>query len=810
MKKLKKLSAYSLMLIVFVCIFSVSSFAAASSQDGIITEISADKSSYKETDVASVTVKATNTNTFALTNVTVESILPQGLRLAEKTELSQTKGSLAAGESIETNLKVQKASLISSPQTGENSGLAVYILFALTSAVIIAVILKQRKNAAKIMSLFLCFALLMPIMANIGTASAEGEKKSFTATKAISFSSCSYDIAVKVSYELEGKTTLATPTNVKANDAEQIISWDKVENADGYYVFSSNDFYYTGSNSFSYANFGKYGDGEAKVIAVSKNDKYVSSDTSKPVAYKYTKPDLNSVISTINDFETETKTTYFGMGYNVITSPYINAESVQSSNWIFDQAAIRKTQMTADSASNFVQISKIEGDSLESFMNQFDQKVSAKAGINTPTPWAKFTGSFSAQRSGTSEGEVARHYIKNTVESRRTIVTWSPQPDSFYNYLTTEFKNDLLNNNFSPKDLFDKYGTHIIRSGVLGGKIDFNYELYSTTQHDLSEFSNKLTANISSTYLNFDAEAESKIKKDASAKNVIISTNSTTVGGSSLDMSSLEKMKENYQAWLTSLKNECALIDIKDTTSLYPIWNLIPNEKQYAQRKQALIDYFDAYGAQNYQQLMAKYPSVPTDSPSINIDFMKTQVAQDNNNYNPTIQRTYSQDLINRYEDFKLGNLILQNCKKNSDGTYTQHGGLELLFKLNESPDALNAYPSSCSDPKYICTLSDDTAASPVWGFPNFGGAIGKGAYCVQVTFKDSTTKSWVVTNFLNNKIRNDTVDLIGSNDLSGHNGIKSVTVKLIYEVKDFMYFNCGINHTECPNLISEQTIDFT
>ena len=56
----------------------ISANAESYTKDGLTTEIIADNNYYEADDVAKIVVKVTNNNDFAVTDVSLESVLPEG------------------------------------------------------------------------------------------------------------------------------------------------------------------------------------------------------------------------------------------------------------------------------------------------------------------------------------------------------------------------------------------------------------------------------------------------------------------------------------------------------------------------------------------------------------------------------------------------------------------------------------------------------------------------------------------------------------------------------------------------------------
>lgn len=100
MKKLKKLSALFLTVLLLLSCMTITAYAAErETQDGLSAVIETDKESYEANEPILVTVTVTNNNSFAMKNVSIESILPASLTLHDGTLKSDTVD-LEAGEKL--------------------------------------------------------------------------------------------------------------------------------------------------------------------------------------------------------------------------------------------------------------------------------------------------------------------------------------------------------------------------------------------------------------------------------------------------------------------------------------------------------------------------------------------------------------------------------------------------------------------------------------------------------------------------------------------------------------------------------------
>lgn len=150
MKCIAKLFAVILIMTVMFSLNDIVVSAASDLQDGLECIIAADKDNYKKNENICVSVSVKNTQNTAVENLTIESFIPDGYKLHEKSKNTLHIDSLSPDETAE--LKVSYVS--------EASG--TFILYVMLSAgllliaaaVIFAVVFK-KKRAAKLLVLML-------------------------------------------------------------------------------------------------------------------------------------------------------------------------------------------------------------------------------------------------------------------------------------------------------------------------------------------------------------------------------------------------------------------------------------------------------------------------------------------------------------------------------------------------------------------------------------------------------------------------------------------------------------------------------
>lgn len=96
------------MLAFILSISSINAFAATVTQDNLEVTLVTDKEKYSENEQIKTTLTVKNNNDTAVTNVDLETALPDGYKLADKSENKKTVDSIAAGESVSLDVTLEK------------------------------------------------------------------------------------------------------------------------------------------------------------------------------------------------------------------------------------------------------------------------------------------------------------------------------------------------------------------------------------------------------------------------------------------------------------------------------------------------------------------------------------------------------------------------------------------------------------------------------------------------------------------------------------------------------------------------------
>lgn len=213
MKVVKKFMAFLLMLILCISMTAIPAFAKSLTQDGLEVTLITDKSEYSQSEQIITTLTVKNTNDFAIKNVSLENVVPDGYKLAENSDLEKQVESLGTGETVSVKVtyiseysddsenqssngtntstlsgEQDSNSSDSSLATGDNSNIIFWIvaLVLACGGIIVAIVLK-KKFGKKLLSLFLCLMIggTMTIGTVIPAEAEELQQKSISVSENI-------------------------------------------------------------------------------------------------------------------------------------------------------------------------------------------------------------------------------------------------------------------------------------------------------------------------------------------------------------------------------------------------------------------------------------------------------------------------------------------------------------------------------------------------------------------------------------------------------------------------------------------------
>ena len=209
MKTIKKLPIFLLAIMLCVGMMVIPAYAESSTQDGLEVNLTTNKETYSQDEQIVATLTVTNTNEVAVSNVSLENVIPEGYKLANGSEATKQVESLESGESVTlavtyvtdpVNDNESDPSSGNNAGSGENSGAGTGnnsgnngsgsntgntntviatgdnsniifwgLLLVMASAGIITILILKKKKSKKLLSLFLCVTMVGSLATGIST-----------------------------------------------------------------------------------------------------------------------------------------------------------------------------------------------------------------------------------------------------------------------------------------------------------------------------------------------------------------------------------------------------------------------------------------------------------------------------------------------------------------------------------------------------------------------------------------------------------------------------------------------------------------
>ena len=279
----KKFAVIFLTVLMIFSLTGISASAATTTQDGLEVTLTTDKTEYTKNEQITATLMVKNTNSEAVSNVTVETLIPKGYKVSDGASTNKIINELHAGEAVNlsvtylpnkasTNVtsseggkgtdnknnsagntvnsngnSVSSSGNTSSPKTGIIRNLFIVFLIFIVAGISIAIMLVLKKRTAKgMLSFFLCVGVIsMTAIATINSVSAaENQSNSINVKEIVKVDNEDLTLNAIVKYDFvssenENQSTdseqTTDTTELKADDeyfnenAEKVVDVIKVE-----------------------------------------------------------------------------------------------------------------------------------------------------------------------------------------------------------------------------------------------------------------------------------------------------------------------------------------------------------------------------------------------------------------------------------------------------------------------------------------------------------------------------------------------------------------------------------------------------
>ncbi|MGL4985875.1 MAG: MAC/perforin domain-containing protein [Treponemataceae bacterium] len=266
---------------------------------------------------------------------------------------------------------------------------------------------------------------------------------------------------------------------------------------------------------------------------------------------------------------------YLGRGYDIISSNYFNAAELKMHPIINVDAILSEGK----------EISKLKIDNDDSTLiigkdiSEYANSLSLEVGV--AAKYGVFKGDIKTNFNKAEELKAENSYVKSHLNIRTDRVSIDESlhsVESLRPYLTAGFKDDMVN--LSAKGIIDKYGTHVLDSINLGGRLQLNWEYHNTS--NLSKQNIQVAVNASVSFVKTNASIS--LTKEAKQFNENSSLYTVALGGEHrADIGgSLDSAVKAYEGWAKTVPSNPTFIEafklVEREEFKTGIWLFAPDE----------------------------------------------------------------------------------------------------------------------------------------------------------------------------------------------------------------------------------------
>ena len=493
------------------------------------------------------------------------------------------------------------------------------------------------------------------------------------------------------------------------------------------------------------------------------------------------------------------QSSYLGYGYDVINDPYMDVKKIAVSYPILDLNKIENVNLMMQKVNNGA-VDKSYGSTMEEFYNDYATSVNVYGKMGK-----FFSGGLKLDFSGSASQKSYWYFYKLSYYFDSFYIHITDTVDSLQNYLSDGFKNDVIN---MPIDqLFDRYGTHLIKEAAMGGRVEKSLTYSSESSNNKSSMSAAVNAHIKIMGASINAEAFTSANSELSQAGVEYKSKITQLGGKAISLVG----DVDYDKWASSFDESleyATLCGIVGENSLVGLWDLLPSG--YESRATEMKNRFVELSGSKYQELldMFKLSDVIEEEPEdtsweLITEKMEKYNCYDNQSYKES-QKNPDEEWYKRHEGWELGELNFYGLEK-SGNKYVVKNPQQFRIKYNLLENILELpLGKGVAAAQSIASDTANAVANT-----NISETIGKGAYWIRITYTDDFQKEVNKTNFLDGKTKGTFIELLSNEDIDQNKTIEKIEVVLVYEMYAGGPGFLGIWWNNFTNWRCEYTLEF-
>jgi len=197
-------------------------------------------------------------------------------------------------------------------------------------------------------------------------------------------------------------------------------------------------------------------------------------------------------------------------------------------------------------------------------------------------------------------GEITSNFTKAALKNRAHSFATANIAQTYYRLTVLDsarLKEDVLKDlmNMEPVALFDKYGTHYLKSIYIGGRISFSSFVDRskvTENFNIEAAVNASYAEVVKGSASGGSVAKSDIEQVTRHKKILVKGGNPALASNIQD--GVGEPSKNYNDWSTSVPQFMSISDIADN-GMVPIYELVEDEQRRADLEKAWKPYMEAH-----------------------------------------------------------------------------------------------------------------------------------------------------------------------------------------------------------------------
>jgi hypothetical protein len=269
-----------------------------------------------------------------------------------------------------------------------------------------------------------------------------------------------------------------------------------------------------------------------------------------------------------------------GRGYNVITGKFADPYSLKFPVLSVFKLMADKRLFKTDGSGTETRF--VEGRSAKSYSTEMATKVGVSGG------YLYFKGSVNVNFSNSSLTETDRRFATLVCDLSQYKIEIDDRHMNPSDYMDAGFKEDINNPDVSPREIFELYGTHVIRSVKMGGRLDYNATSNSVYNSQTNNFESEVKASFNAAF------ASANIRQETSQTTTSASFEENTeivIKGYPAYQGSNTLNPDDYKAWFNLAQTKPEMVDFGTDRPLIPIYNLATSPIRRSQLKLAYEQY---------------------------------------------------------------------------------------------------------------------------------------------------------------------------------------------------------------------------